>query len=87
GKATEVTPGLRDNTSAARRQQIAAWVEAIQSWTFLGCDSVRERHISRLGTRIERICYAKGVVPSWQFLFSVFYGTDWRAAAFEVYFP
>jgi CubicO group peptidase (beta-lactamase class C family) len=83
----EVTPGLTDNTSAARRERIGGWVKAIQTWTFLGCDSVRDRRISRLGTRIERICYAKGAATGGQFLFSVLYGPDWRAAGFDVYFP
>jgi CubicO group peptidase (beta-lactamase class C family) len=86
-ESNEVTSGLKENTSTARREQIGEWVEAIQTWTFLGCDTVRDRHISRFGTRIERICYAKGAVPSWQFLFSVLYGADWRAAGFDVYFP
>jgi CubicO group peptidase (beta-lactamase class C family) len=81
----EVTPGLTANTSAARRERIGGWVKAIQTWTFLGCDSVRDRHISRLGTRIQRICYAKGGAPAGNLLFSVLYGPDWRAAGFDVY--
>jgi len=83
----EVTPGLTANTSAARREQIGEWAKAIQTWTFLGCDGVRDRRISRLGTRIDRICYAKGAATGGQFLFAVLYGPDWRAAGFDVYFP
>jgi CubicO group peptidase (beta-lactamase class C family) len=83
----EVTPGLTDNTSAARRERLGGWIKAIQTWTFLGCDSVRDRRISRLGTRIERICYAEGAATGGQVLFSVLYGPDWRAAGFDVYFP
>ncbi len=85
--SAEVTPGLTANTSAARRERIGGWVKAIQTWTFLGCDGVGDRRISRLGTRIERICYAKGGAPGGQFLFAVLYGPDWRAAGFDVYFP
>ena len=85
--SAEVTLGLTANTSAARRERIGGWVKVTQTWTFLGCDGVRDRRISRLGTRIERICYAKARAPGGQVLFSVLYGPRWRAASFDVYFP
>jgi hypothetical protein len=44
---------------------------------------VGKRKISRLRTRIEHICYAKGTAKQGSLLFTVPYGRDWRAAGLD----
>ena len=56
-----------------------------QGWTFVGCDSVDGRSISRLGTQVVHICYARGLGPAPNSLVTVLYGADWRAAGFDFY--
>jgi hypothetical protein len=68
-----------------RREQIGGWLKAIRAWTFLGCDEVRRRGISRFGNRIERICYAKGAASKASLLVTVLYAADWRAGGLEFY--
>jgi CubicO group peptidase (beta-lactamase class C family) len=81
----EVTAGLRSVTPPTRRERIGGWLKAIKSWSFLGCDAVRDQSISRLGARIEHICYAKGVATGFDFIFTVLYDPDWRAAGIDLY--
>jgi hypothetical protein len=83
--SSQVTLGLRTSTPMARREQIGGWLEAIHAWTFLGCDDVRKRGISRFGARIERICYAKGAGLKASLLATVLYGADWRAGGLDFY--
>jgi hypothetical protein len=54
---------------------IAGLLKEIHTWTSLGCDSVRSGGISRLRSRIEHICYAKGTAPQGSLLFTVRYLT------------
>jgi hypothetical protein len=49
----------------------------------LGCESVRDRDISRLRSRIEHICYAKGTASEGSLLFTVLYASGWRAAGLD----
>jgi len=44
---------------------------------------VRRRNIARLRSRIEHICYAKGTGPPGSILFTVLYGSGWRAAGVD----
>jgi CubicO group peptidase (beta-lactamase class C family) len=83
--SSQVTSGLRTSMPLARREQIGGWLKAIHAWTFLGCDEVRKRWISRFGTRIERICYAKGAGLKASLLVTVLYGADWRATGLDFY--
>jgi CubicO group peptidase (beta-lactamase class C family) len=83
--SSQVTSGLRTSMPLARREQIGGWLKAIHAWTFLGCDAVRKRWISRFGTRIERICYAKGAGLKANLLVTVLYGADWRATGLDFY--
>ncbi|MFL5403072.1 MAG: hypothetical protein ACJ8BF_09670, partial [Gemmatimonadales bacterium] len=83
--AALVTPELRSFTARERREQIGGWLKVIYSWTPLGCESVGTRGISRLRSRIEQICYAKGTAKEGRLLITVLYGSDWRAAGVDVY--
>jgi CubicO group peptidase (beta-lactamase class C family) len=79
----EMTPEFRASFPGPRRELIAAMLKAIRTWTLLGCESVRDRDISRLRSRIEHICYAKGTAGEGSLLFTVLYGSGWRAAALD----
>ena len=83
--SSQVTSGPRTSMPLARREQIGGWLKIVKAWTFLGCDDVRKRRISRFGTRIERICYAKGAGLKASLLVTVLYAADWRAAGIDFY--
>jgi hypothetical protein len=78
-----LTPEFRATFPADRRAIIASFLQDIQTWTPLGCDAVGKRGISRLRSRIEHICYAKGTAKQGSLLFTVLYDRDWRAAALD----
>jgi len=44
---------------------------------------VGSRGISRLRSRIEHICYAKGTAKQGSLLFTVLYDKNWRAAGLD----
>jgi CubicO group peptidase (beta-lactamase class C family) len=81
--SAEVTPEFRASFPGPRRELIAGLLKVIRTWTLLGCESVRDRGISRLRSRIEHICYAKGTAGEGSLLFTVLYGSGWRAAALD----
>lgn len=81
--SAEVTPEFRASFPGPRRELIAGLLKVIQTWAVLGCESVRGRGISRLRSRIEHICYAKGTAGEGSLLFTVLYGSGWRAAALD----
>src|SRR5207249_9080174 len=60
-------------------------LKGAQGWTFVGCDPVEGRGISRLGTQVVQICYARGLGAAPNSLVTVLYGADWRAAGFDFY--
>jgi hypothetical protein len=78
-----VTPELRATFPGARREIIASFLKMIDTWTFLGCDRVQTRGITRLRSRIERICYARGTAPQGSLLVTVPYDRAWRAAGLD----
>jgi CubicO group peptidase (beta-lactamase class C family) len=78
-----LTPEFRATFPADRRAIIASFLQDIQTWTPLGCDAVGKRGISRLRSRIEHICYAKGTATQGSLLFTVLYDREWRAAALD----
>jgi CubicO group peptidase (beta-lactamase class C family) len=78
-----VTPEFKATFPKPRRELIAGLLELIDTWTMLGCDNVRSRGISRLRSRIEYICYAKGTAEQGSLLFTVLYGAGWRAAGLD----
>ena len=88
--SAEVTPGLRALTPPERRERLASLLKELQAWTFVGCENVTNRQMSRLGTRIEWICYAKGPVREGEregnVVITVLYGAAWRAAGIDLYF-
>jgi CubicO group peptidase (beta-lactamase class C family) len=81
-----VTPELKATFPPPRRHLIAGLIQGIQTWTPLGCDKVRGRGISRLRSRIEHICYAKGTAPHGSLLLTVPYDSGWRAAGLDNFF-
>jgi CubicO group peptidase (beta-lactamase class C family) len=82
----KITPGLRAVTPQARRERIRGWLKAIDDWTFLGCEAVAERRISRLGAEVQQICYARGAAKGGGILFSILYDAGWRATGIDLYF-
>ncbi len=78
-----VTPEFTATFPKARREIISSFLQMIQSWTFLGCDRVEDRKITRLKSRIERICYARGTTQGRSWLFTVPYDRAWRAVGLD----
>jgi hypothetical protein len=86
GKASSrLAPGLRTFASRSVRAEWGQSLTDVSRWEPLGCDAVGERGISRLGSRIERICYARASGSNGRLLASVAYRADWRAAALDSY--
>jgi CubicO group peptidase (beta-lactamase class C family) len=78
-----VTPEFKRTFPRPRRELIEGLLNAIHTWTSLGCEAVHKRGISRLRSRIEHICYAKGTAKQGSLLFTVLYGSGWRAAGLD----
>jgi uncharacterized membrane protein YfhO len=78
-----MTPELKATLPADRRQILTGYLQAIQTWTPLGCDAVGDRNITRLRSRIEHVCYAKGTAKQGSLLFTVPYDKNWRAAGLD----
>jgi hypothetical protein len=86
GKASaRLAPGLRTFASKSVREEWGRSLADVSRWEPLGCDAVGDRGISRLGARIERICYARATGPESRLLAIVAYTADWRAAALDSY--
>ena len=86
GKAAQVTQGYRGFASRELRHEVGAELDGRDSWTFLGCDATGQREISRLGARVEWICYAKGGAAGGDgVLATVLYDDAWKAADVELY--
>ena len=81
-----VTPELKATFPSPRRQLIGGLLQGIHTWTPLGCERVRDRGITRLRSRIEHICYAKGTTKQGSMLFTVLYGSGWRAAGLDNFY-
>jgi CubicO group peptidase (beta-lactamase class C family) len=82
----DATPGLRGFASDEFRREVGEELEGGRAWTFLGCDDVRGRDVSRLGARVERVCYARGIragAPG--VLAAALYAEGWQAADLEFY--
>lgn len=86
GKASsQLAPGLRTFASKSVRDEWGRSLADVSRWEPLGCDAVGDRGISRLGARIERICYARATGAESRLLAIVAYTADWRAAALDSY--
>jgi CubicO group peptidase (beta-lactamase class C family) len=83
--APRLAPGLRAFASKSVREEWGRSLADVSRWEGLGCDAVGDKGISRLGERIERICYARATGPESRLLASVAYTADWRAAALDAY--
>jgi CubicO group peptidase (beta-lactamase class C family) len=81
-----VTPELAATFPGPRREIVAGLLQQIQSWTSLGCDDVRTRGITRLRSRIDHICYAKGTASQGSLFVTVLYTGDWRAAGLDNFY-
>ena len=84
-ETTHLTPGLKAFISDPLRESVGRRLKGAQGWTFVGCDPVEGRGISRLGTQVVQICYARGLGAPPNSLVTVLYGADWRAAGFDFY--
>jgi CubicO group peptidase (beta-lactamase class C family) len=88
--SAEVTPGMRALTPPTRRERIARLLKGLQTWTFVGCENVAGRQMSRVDTRIQWLCYGKGPVQEGEregnVVVTVLYGAGWRAAGIDLYF-
>ena len=84
-ETTHLTPGLEAFISDPLREGVGRRLKGARGWTFVGCDPVEGRGISRLGTQVVQICYAKGLGAAPNSLVTVLYGADWRAAGFDFY--
>jgi CubicO group peptidase (beta-lactamase class C family) len=80
-----LAPGLRTFASKTVREEWRRSLAEVRGWEGLGCDAVGGRGISRLGARVEHICYARGTGPDSRLLVSVAYTADWRAADLDSY--
>ena len=86
GKAQgKLAAGLRTFASRSVREEWGRSIATVSRWESLSCDAVGDRGISRLGTPIERICYARGIGADSRLLVSVAYARDWRPAALDSY--
>jgi CubicO group peptidase (beta-lactamase class C family) len=83
--SSRLAPGLRRFASKSVRDEWGQSLVDVSRWEPLGCDTVGDRGISRLGERIERICYARATGAASRLLASVGYTADWRAAALDSY--
>jgi CubicO group peptidase (beta-lactamase class C family) len=83
--SSRLAPGLRTFASKSVRDEWSRSLADAKRWEPLGCDVVGERGISRLGARIERICYARAAGAESRLLVSVAYTAEWRAAALDSY--
>jgi CubicO group peptidase (beta-lactamase class C family) len=86
GESALVTPDFKAAFPRPRRELIAEMLKAIDTWTMLGCDPVRDRGITRFRSRIEHICYAKGTAQQGSLFFTVLYASGWRAAGLDNFF-
>jgi len=84
-ETAHLAPGLKAFISDALRENVGRRLKGAQDWTFVGCDPVEGRAISRLGTQVVQICYARGLGAPPNSLVTVLYGADWRAAGFDFY--
>ncbi len=83
-ESSSVTPGLQRFLSAAIRRGAAETLRNVKAWTPLGCERVAERGISRLGAKVERICYLRGANEQGGTIVSGYYTEHWRAAFVDI---
>jgi CubicO group peptidase (beta-lactamase class C family) len=80
-----LTDGLHRFASDDFRSEIGELVRPSRTWTWKGCDDVSARRLERLGSTIQRICYAAGGGAEVASLVEVDYSADGRAAFVDWY--
>jgi CubicO group peptidase (beta-lactamase class C family) len=83
--AARLTPGLSRSASKEFQGGLRELLHPTREWTWKGCDDVSARRLERLGTAIQRICYAAGSGKDAASLVEVDYSTDGRAAFVDWY--
>jgi hypothetical protein len=83
--SARLAPAFRVFLTDALRQRLGRRLAGARGWQSLGCDNVVGRGITRLDTRVEWICYSKGVGPAPNLLATALHGADWRAAGVDLY--
>jgi len=81
----EATLGLRHFLAEAERDELRELVADTPQWTSLGCDPPADHLVARLGSEVERVCYARGQGSDGGVVVTVSYTADWRAADVEFY--
>jgi hypothetical protein len=82
---TRLTPGLSRFVSGEFRDGLAELLRPSREWDAKGCDDVSARRLERLGSAIQRICYAAGRGKDVESLVEVDYAEDGRAAFVDWY--
>lgn len=85
GGGARLTPGLSRFTSGEFRALLGELLHPARVWSGKGCDDVSARRLERLGSAIERICYAAGRRKDAASLVEVDYSADGRAAFVDWY--
>ena len=83
--AARLTPGLSRFLSKEFRADLGELLDPTRGWTWKGCDDVSARRLERLGSAIQRICYASGSAQATASLVEVDYSADGRAAFVDWY--
>ena len=83
--AARLTPGLARFVSGEFRDALGELLRPSREWSWKGCDDVSARRLERLGSVIQRICYAAGRGKDVASLVEVDYAEDARAAFVDWY--
>jgi CubicO group peptidase (beta-lactamase class C family) len=83
--AARLTPGLSRFVSKEFRDDLGELMDPTREWTWKGCDDVSAHRLKRLGSAVQRICYAAGSGKDTASLVEVDYSTDGRAAFVDWY--
>jgi CubicO group peptidase (beta-lactamase class C family) len=83
--SVRATPALVRFVSPALRKEWSELLGAVPSWTSLGCETVSERRVVRLGAAIDRICYTRGASASTGWVLSTYYAARGRLAYIDFY--
>jgi CubicO group peptidase (beta-lactamase class C family) len=76
-------PGHRawlQELAPSARQDVAQWLKELKSYAYLGCDSVAERHMERLGALVSDICYYRMATGSLTVDWTVYMTSDYKIA-------
>jgi hypothetical protein len=82
---TLLTAGFARFLRGERDASAGEAVAAIRDWVFLGCDLLGARAYERLGSAVERVCYAKGTSPRGGVAVQLLYANAERIADLQVY--